>query len=249
MKSILGVKRNCTNMATHGELGEVPIIFHGFISILSYWHRTTKMKEETLVKQALNYVTKNESVNSEWIATVQHLLKFLGMDIFFLNPHLIGTSDFIMTCKKKLKEKFIDDWRVEISGIRKKNGENNKMRFYELIKKRFEREPYLDIIKNFNLRRTVTKFRCSDHALEIEIGRHNKLKIHERVCKLCNGGVESEMHFLNDCPKYANLRTRYFKNSSAIDWPDILQCTDKPTIYNVANFIEKAFKIRKTLLS
>ena len=249
MKYILGVKRNCTNMTIHGELGEVPILFHGFISLLSFWHRTSNMREETLVKQTLDYITNNNSLKFEWLATVQYLLKYLDIDQYFQNPHLIDTNNFVMTCKKKLKEKFIDDWLLEISGVSRKNGENSKMRFYKLIKKSFEKEPYLDIIKDFNLRRTISKFRCSDHILEIEVGRHNNIKLEERVCKLCNGGVESEMHFLKDCPKYTHLRSRYFTNPITLDWIDILQCKEKTTVYNVANFLEKAFKIRKELLA
>ena len=48
LKYILSVKKNCSNMATLGEIGETPIIFHGFVSLLSFWHRTRNMAEDTL---------------------------------------------------------------------------------------------------------------------------------------------------------------------------------------------------------
>ena len=51
-------------------------------------------------------------------------------------------------------------------------GQTSKPRFYKLFKKSFERESYLDFVNNFHLRRTVTKFRCGDHSLEIELGRY-----------------------------------------------------------------------------
>ena len=62
-KFILGVKRNCKNMATLGELGETPIIIHGFVSLLSFWHRTYNMAEDTLVKRTLNLMTIIQNMN------------------------------------------------------------------------------------------------------------------------------------------------------------------------------------------
>ena len=64
LKVIWGVKRNCSNMATLGELGELPLHLHGLTSLLSYWHRIAQMQEDTLVKQAL-YVEANGDIQSE----------------------------------------------------------------------------------------------------------------------------------------------------------------------------------------
>ena len=52
-----------------GEIGEIPTIFHGFVSLLSFWHRTRRMDEDTLVKQALNAMTNDNNVKSEWLAS------------------------------------------------------------------------------------------------------------------------------------------------------------------------------------
>ena len=85
-------------------------------------------------------------------------------------------------------------------------------------------EPYLDI-RDVSNRRATTEQRCGTSRLRIETSRwerlaitprqsnnyktSRKLKRHERTCKLCFGEVESEMHFLLDCPRYDTLR---------IDW-------------------------------
>jgi hypothetical protein len=39
-------------------------------------------------------------------------------------------------------------------------------------------------------RRVLTKFRVSAHNLEIEKGRYIGVKTEDRICKLCNTGVE-----------------------------------------------------------
>jgi hypothetical protein len=43
-----------------------------------------------------------------------------------------------------------------------------------------------------------TKFRISDHSLEIEKGRYNKTTCEERLCKNC-GVIEEEAHFILKC--------------------------------------------------
>jgi hypothetical protein len=34
----------------------------------------------------------------------------------------------------------------------------------------------------------------------IELGRHNKTDINNRICPLCKNGVEDEYHFIMLCP-------------------------------------------------
>ena len=93
-------------------------------------------------------------------------------------------------------------------------GKPSKLRFYKVFKKNFVREPYLHILKDYKLRKLVTKFRCSDHTLEVELGRHRKVEYEQRICKICNADVETEIHFLQACSicnhhrvKYLNIHT------------------------------------------
>ena len=83
------------------------------------------------------------------------------------------------------------------------------MEFYDKIKTSFSFENYLDLSK-FSQRKTITKFRCSDHTLEIEKGRHKKIPRESRLCKLCDSAeVESEEHFLLKCNYYDNLKEKH----------------------------------------
>ena len=68
-------------------------------------------------------------------------------------------------------------------------------------------------IKDFNLRKILSKFRLSDHNLAIELGRRTKPKIpaNKRLCKKCdNNVVEDEMHFILDCDLYSQERMNLF---------------------------------------
>ena len=75
-------------MATLGEVGELPLSFHGAIQMLTYWHRITFMNDKTLVKQALDFVVNNEPEQSDWLLTVKCLINAMGLNYIYDNPHL-----------------------------------------------------------------------------------------------------------------------------------------------------------------
>jgi hypothetical protein len=53
------------------------------------------------------------------------------------------------------------------------------------VKSNFGFEKYLDKIKNFEQRRTLTRFRISAHKLAIETGRYKGIPRHDRICTRC----------------------------------------------------------------
>ena len=245
LKFILGVKRNCSNMATLGELGEFPLHMYGLISLLSFWHRISLMQDDTLVKQALNFVTNEGPNSSEWLATVEFLVKALNLEENFADASGITTKQFTYVCSKKVKKLCTEQWRTAITRNSTESGLSNKLRFYSLLKADFEIEPYLENVNDFHLRKNICKLRCSDHKLEIETGRHKNLTLQLRVCQLCNSGIESEMHFMALCPLYEPLRMRYLGTRNENDIINLLKCNDKTTAFNVGNYIVKAMGLRE----
>jgi hypothetical protein len=244
LKFVLGVNKSCTNMATLGELGEFPLQLNGMIALLSFWHRISQMPEDTLVKQAYN-ISQEGEFQSEWNATVKFLIEYLNIENYFQNPSSVKKNQFVTVCKAKLKVKIVEQWKTYMSNI----GNGSKLRFYKTFKDTFGRESYLDNISDFQLRKVITKFRCSDHSLEIEKGRHRKLNVEERICKLCLTDVETELHFLQSCPVYGSIRLQIFGDNTVQNWNDILKCEDRKSTHNLANFLVKAFKLRENLLA
>ena len=248
LKFILGVNRSCSNIATFGEVGEFPLYLNGLSALLVFWHRISNLPTNTLVKQALN-VQSGDVFDSEWLATVKFLLSELKLSEYYANPSLITGENFSNICKSRLKDLFMHQWSAHLTGESFSNSHSNKLRFYKLFKTAFKREPYLDDISNFYLRKRLTKFRCSDHKLEIEVGRHKNINANDRICRICLNDVETEEHFLRFCPKYCYLRTRYFGSTHTfLEWREILKCTDKKASYNLANYLTKAFKLRESTL-
>ena len=91
-------------------------------------------------------------------------------------PQTLDPEKFKSLCKTNLKELLTKQWATKVSDERVGESGGNKLRFYKTFKLSFCRELYLDSILDFTLRKIITKFRCSDHCLEIENGRHIKLK-------------------------------------------------------------------------
>ena len=137
------------------------------------------------------------STNNNWCANVNSLALEYGLNIDNL-PYNCETKKFV---KSAVKEKFVSDW---YDNMHCKPG----LRLYKLFKHDFKCEPYLQNVKNTNIRKMFTRLRTSSHSLEIERGRYvNKLEC-DRVCSLCNV-VENEYHFVMICPIYRELRSEF----------------------------------------
>ena len=48
-------------------------------------------------------------------------------------------------------------------------------------------------------RNMITKFRCNNIKLPIKTGRWSNTPREERICYLCNVGLDTEFHFLFEC--------------------------------------------------
>ncbi len=110
-------------------------------------------------------------------------------------------------------EKFKESWVKDIK-------EQPKLRTYCIFKHEFKLEDYLVTIDTFKLRKTLTKFRLSNHMLEIERGRHSRIPVEERYCRVCNCNmfVEDEFHFLMVCSPYKELRGEFIRLMGRSHW-------------------------------
>jgi hypothetical protein len=105
----------------------------------------------------------------------------------------------------------------------------------------------------------LVKLRVIDHQLAIETGRHEKIPVDQRLCKLCQSAIENESHFLCDCPAYDQLRHKLYTDISTVFKKDfnsfnkqtqlnVLMQPDETVAVQVAAFTYAAFKTRKTRL-
>ena len=228
LKCILGVSKSCPNLAVYGETGEIPLSIKGYRLMLTYWHRLTNMPGDSLAKKAL---IENVNLRTNWILTVEKLLKCFNL----IEADFSNINKFKKSSKENAQKYYKTFWEEKI------NDPNlTRLQVYQTIKNEFTPSNYLDI-ENFYRRQIITKIRCSDHSLEIESGRHQRIERHERLCKICTDGViEDEEHFLLRCKIYDSLRNKYHMGHENIQ--DFLNSCDQEKL---ADYLLNAFKLRE----
>ena len=234
-KFILGLTRQCPNMAVLGEVSETPLFLKAYTSMLKFWNRIRHMGNETLVNKAYQ---ENVEMNSNWCQTIQILNASQN-----LNTKTFTSSEFPRIAKQNIKNNFTRYWKLRIDN----HQIEKKLELYSKVKHKFQRDPYLNM-PSFKNRQILAKFICSNHKLEIETGRHKNVPRPERICKVCDlKKVEDENHFLIVCPAYSDIRryTLYQPLSLCNTAEEILEKID--TISTV-KYLKQAFKHRENLL-
>ena len=204
-----------------------------------------------------------------WLSTIKFILKYCNLERVWLNPNSISTGKLARQCKKVLQDKFIKFFKDKLSNPISSNATyntmnnqvstisrgGNKLRTYNSIKLGFSIEPYLLIIKDKEVRRSISKLRCGNHDLMIETGRYKKQPVEERLCSKCSC-VEDEVHFLTECELSSITREKLVKDIRLID-PNFttdhrlqmffsLMTTDNCfTAKRLAKFLNAIFEIRR----
>ena len=106
---------------------------------------------------------------------------------------------------------FDKNWSKELAESSRGKKGNSKLRTYKEFKQDLRLEKYLTCVSVRAHRIALTKLRTSAHQLRIETGRYKKLEEAERKCLLCDlGEMESEIHFLTQCPFFCKRRKNFF---------------------------------------
>ena len=94
---------------------------------------------------------------------------------------------------------------------------SSKLSYYHSIKKKFNREIYLDLVKGFSRRLSTTRLRISAHDYNIERGRYKNIPRENRICDWCKTSmgadlVQDEKHVLFSCDLYQKHRAKLLTN-------------------------------------
>ena len=133
---------------------------------------------------------------------------------------------------------------------------------YMLFKKNICLERYLYQVANIKHKKALSRFRLSNHVLQIEKGRHMRppLERSERKCFVCINEVENEIHFLIQCPLYNEEREILFQicrrncrlfdslNSDELKFIYIMTSEDVDVTMGVAKFVWDSFNVRDKAL-
>jgi len=195
-KQILGVQKQTTNIGVLLELGRIPLQIYAIKSTIKNWERIKTMGNNNCLKKSS---LSASSDNLIWISSIQNTLNRNGLSCYYTRAN--NNDAFV---HNKVFQRISDIFHQEAFATIQ--NPDSKLRTYGLIKSKPGVEKYLYEIINPQIRQACTKFRLSNHTLNIEIGRHKNLKEELRICPFCPNKVESEMHFLFDCSTFKSHR-------------------------------------------
>ena len=244
----MGVKDSTCTLAVYGELGRFPVYIYHFYKIVKYWLQLLSLSEDHLVKKA--YIVQKQLTNAgfnTWASKVKAILSLYNLEHYW---HLDDACDvnFLKYFRKTIQEQYIDKWHCEIKNV-------SKLSTFITFKTKFEMEKYLLCVKNFKLRKLLTKLRLSSHDLYIEKGRYSNVPREKRICNMCNlQCVETEEHFILHCPFYQEERVKLFAIVLQIDeviFEDVNTCLIKllssnseKILFSIGRFLQICFKKR-----
>ena len=242
-RMILSVNKKTSRLAVLGELARYPVFIPCLAQCLSYklslQHRQVP---DSLLGHVMTEMAQMSDMGQDcWLTRVNNIEKLLKI------PKTYGP---IKTRGKKLtnilKGKFDRFWLDKITELKigTDNNDHNKLRTYKSFKASFTREPYLDLVRNRNQRSFLTRLRVSSHNLAIERGRYTRpaTPVNLRTCKYCKPSptapgtsssrspgspqIDTELHFLNQCPAFENERNCVFEKIEQID-PNFSQLNEQ----------------------
>jgi hypothetical protein len=254
IKMLLGVKRSTSTAALYVETGRFPLYLRFKINIVKYFIRLQNMEDGKIVKKVFNMLKHLDDVGFKvWTSDVRDILQEYNLE------HYYNLSQFSMEqenmCINTLKEKVYTNF---ITNCLQELNNSPVLRCYINFKHDYGLEHYLLDIRDFKLRKVLSKFRLSSHNLQIENGRHSrpKIPVDRRLCSKCHlGQVEDEIHFLIQCPFYQRERNILFhqlkmnnckitvNDTNEENFKNIMSAKGKNTFY-VAVHLIKCFKKR-----
>ena len=249
-KQILGVQKQTTNIGILLELGRVPLQNFAIKAAVKNWERIELGKINEILKKSHSNAILDDL---PWITHIKSIIQTHNLENLNINQVHRNKHPFIHNMlHKKQCEIFHQNAFQTIKNP------NSKLRTYALFKTQEGCEKYLHDIKNAKSRQSLTKFRLSNHMLNIEKGRHTTPKTPKelRFCPFCPNKVEDEVHFLLICPTYRVPRTEMI-NTIARETPSFLeentqkQFTELMKPENsqyICKTIENSFEIRQFLL-
>jgi hypothetical protein len=142
-----------------------------------------------------------------WLRNVQLWLDDQGVGVLYTN---------VMCAVASAQASYLESTYGEQARTR-----SSRLRTYQLMNTScttesgysYAHQSYLQAITNVQLKQSLSRFKCSNHRLEVECGRHAKpesVPRKDRVYRLCLlGAVEDEDHLLLVCPAHHDIRCKF----------------------------------------
>ncbi len=203
LKSLLGVNGSTPTRIVLSEFGRFPLKLFWQQQALKYHCRLEDSEPSRLIGLAYHVqltLASYECLGARWGSWLHRVQAWEGQAGIQQPP----THSVVGGGIAALQDSFV---LAPVQGSRLAN----YVRLYDICEYVFQ--PYLSTVSNVQFRKCLARFRCSNHCLEVEVGRRTKptkTPLHERLCKMCSlEAIEDEDHFLLVCPAYEHVRNMF----------------------------------------
>ena len=214
---------------------------------LKYWIRLHSCDNRLVYKAFQVQNSLHNAGHNVWVTQIYNMLHQFNM-----SAEVQELKKNLEKMKKIMYDNFVNEWKRDIVNF-------PILRSYILYKDSFEMEDYLLLVRDFKLRRNISKLRLSSHFLRIETGRHSKPKIdvEERICLYCDcNKIEDEFHFMLECKLYDEERNCLLTKIKSIDSTIVTEDTkqtfirlmstkEEKLLFSMAKYVTKCFKKRE----
>ena len=127
-----------------------------------------------------------------------------------------------------------------------------KLRTFRLLNDGTEVATHLRVTMEKHKRSLISQFHLGCLPIRLETGRYVNLPISERICELCDEEVETEIHFLLECPSLKGTRKKLLNGLQPIQ--DMTNNAEKLKMlcempFLMGNLLNQLWKTREQVLT
>ena len=235
IRYFLGVHPKTPLLALEGDMGWKSCRLRQHVNMIRFWNRMINMDENRLTKRIFNW---DYNLCKNWCLEIKQILYSASLEHIYNEQNVcnINTIDNILTDLRN------NQWKESLPS-------KPKLRTYMKFKDNVYTEDYVKYCKNRRRRSLLAQFRLGILPLHIETGRFRKKQPEERICPICNTGIEDEYHFVCICEEYSHFREMLYNKVVNVEFN--VMSNEEKFVYLINNcwkelsiYIEKAWDKR-----
>ena len=198
MRCFLGVGKYTAIPALYGEMCWKTSGHRRHLEMIRYFVRLMNMNHERLPYKVFMW-DYHRAKHDSWCHEIKTILT--QCDMGHVYDELEPLSRNLVSCvDKDLQTRQQNDW-LETRMM-------PKLRHYVMVRQTWEVPLYVKTRLSRTERSYIAKLLCGNMPLKVETGRYRNTPLENRLCTYCDKGeIEDEVHFLNNCDLYTDLRT------------------------------------------
>ncbi len=243
LKMTAGLSQNTNSYLALAEFGQYPMYCQQWQQRLRYVHRLADIDSDRLLHSAMH--EQQSLLDKGKKCWLQSTLAWVSKTVL-----VEATTQAVLDLPVA---SIVASAQASYLEAHQQSSSSSRIRTYQTLRQGYHYEPYLTEITHIQLRKTLTRFRCSNHSLAIEAERKAKggpVPYHSRRCVICSlDAIEDEDHFVCVCPALQGVREKYSSRlplGPTNTWIDVMHSQDQTL---TAKYLAECLSLRQTLVN